>query len=90
MSHALGKKFLINHLALGILQILYSYYGGHQTIFLNCFYDSVLSHLQKKGWLDITLNNDWDCNAFQFFAGDLFEMIPKLYQKFNPRQPLTG
>ena len=58
----------------------FAFYGGHQTIYSNCFYNSVLQYLQKKGWLDVQLNNAWDCNAFQFYAGDLYELINNLYK----------
>jgi hypothetical protein len=46
--------------------------------------------MQKKGWLDARLDSNWDCNAFQFYAGDLYEMINNLYINVFPREALTG
>lgn len=57
---------------------------------LNCLFEEVVGYMQKKGWLDITLDSSWECNAFQFYAGDLYELIPNLYLKVNPRELLTG
>lgn len=45
--------------------------------------------MQKKGWLDARLDTSWDCNAFQFYAGDLYELINNLYINVNPRETLS-
>jgi hypothetical protein len=46
--------------------------------------------MQEKGWLDTILNDNWETNAFQFYAGDLFDVINNLYLTFNPRSLLDG
>lgn len=53
---------------------------------MNCLYESVLTYMQKKGWLDVKLDSTWECNAFQFYAGDLYDLINNLYMKVNPRE----
>lgn len=46
--------------------------------------------MQSNGWLDTVLNNQWEVDAFQFYAGDLFDMISNLYLTFSPRAILDG
>ncbi len=46
--------------------------------------------MQKKGWLDTTLGTAWDCNAFQFYAGDLFDLINNLYLNVSARELVEG
>lgn len=41
--------------------------------------------MQTQGWLDVHLNSDWEVNAFQFYAGDLYDAMNSLYTKVNPR-----
>lgn len=55
-----------------------------------CLYQEVLEYLQAKGWLNIILDTTWDVPAFQFYAGDLFDMISNLYEKVLPREILKG
>jgi hypothetical protein len=50
----------------------------------------VVKYLQSNGWLDTALNKEWDVDAFQFYAGDLFDIINNLYQTFNPKEILDG
>ena len=50
-----------------------------------CQVHHVVMHLHKIGWLDTKLNTDWDSNAFQFYAGDIFDLINNLYLKVSPR-----
>lgn len=57
---------------------------------LNCFYETVLGYLQSRGWLDTVLNDKWETNAFQFYAGDLFDLINNLYLYAKPRSLLDG
>lgn len=69
---------------------LFSAYGGSQTYHLNCFYESVVKYMQSNGWLDTVLNKEWDVDAFQFYAGDLFDTISTLYLSFEPKEILDG
>lgn len=57
---------------------------------MNCLYQEVLEFNQKKGWLDAKLDTTWDCNAFQFYAGDLYDLINNLYTNVGPRELLDG
>ena len=70
--------------------MLYRFYGGSQNIHMNCLYQSVLGYIQSKGWLDVKLDSSWECNAFQFFSGDLYDLISNLYLKVNPREIVEG
>lgn len=46
--------------------------------------------MQKKGWLDTRLDTSWDCNAFQFYAGDLYDLINNLYTNVSPLELIEG
>lgn len=65
-------------------------YGGSQAYHLNCLYESVVYYLQNNGWLDTVLNSDWEVDAFQFYAGDLFDLINNLSRNFSARAILDG
>jgi hypothetical protein len=52
---------------------------------MHCLYESVIKFLESNGWLNTKLNEDWETNAFQFYAGDLFDLINNLYLRVNPR-----
>jgi len=70
--------------------LLFSIYGGIQSVHSMDFYKQVARYNLKNKWLDITLDSSWDSNAFQFYAGDLFEIIPKVAQTVPPRTKLGG
>jgi hypothetical protein len=57
---------------------------------LNCVYESVIKYLLANGWLDTSLNEQWESDAFQFYAGDLFDLINNLHLTFSPRAILDG
>ena len=46
--------------------------------------------MHSNQWLDTVLNYKWECDVFQFYAGDLFDMINNLYLTFSPRAILDG
>lgn len=48
-------------------------------------YQGVVSYMHSNGWLDTVLNKEWDVDAFQFYAGDLFDLINNLYLSFYPK-----
>lgn len=50
----------------------YRYFGGIQTIHSMDFYQHVFNYIFKQKWLNVDLNTDWNINAFQFYAGDLY------------------
>lgn len=64
--------------------------GGSQNFHLNCLYESVVFYLQSNGWLDSVLNDNWETDSFQFYAGDLFDLINNLHLTFEPRAILDG
>jgi hypothetical protein len=57
---------------------------------MNCLYESVVGYLQSNGWLDTVLDANWESSSFQFYAGDLFDLINNLYLTFSPRALLDG
>jgi len=46
--------------------------------------------MHSNGWLDTNLNEGWESDSFQFYAGDLFDLINNLYLTFSPRALLDG
>lgn len=82
--------FQINIAVLSKLFFYFRLYGGVQNIHLNCLYQDVVNFIHAQGWLDTKLNSDWEVNAFQFYAGDLYDMMNSLYTKVNPRSLLEG
>ena len=44
----------------------------------------------SKGWLNTILNQEWETNAMQFYAGDLYEIIPATITNLVPRSKLMG
>lgn len=50
-----------------------------------------LKYAIEAGALDTILNNaNWKSSMFQFFAGDLYEVIPYLAQMYRARDEITG
>ena len=50
----------------------------------------MVNYIQAQGWLDTTLDASWEVNAFQFYAGDLFDVMNSLYTRVSPRSLLEG
>lgn len=65
-------------------------YGGSQNFQANCIYEGVVNYLHANGWLDANLNDNWESSSFQFYSGDLFDLINNLYLTFPPRAMLDG
>jgi len=57
---------------------------------MHCLYEAVINYVQTNGWLDTVLNDGWETNAFQFYAGDLFDLINNLHLNFSPRSIIDG
>lgn len=54
-------------------------YGGIQEFITYDVYKNVLKYAIDNGQLDVDLNRrDWESRFFQFYAGDLYEVIPKV------------
>lgn len=67
----------------------FSIFGGIQTtISLDFLRHMALKNI-RSGWFDTLLTREWETNAFQFFMGDLYDIIPET-QKLAPRTSLTG
>lgn len=46
--------------------------------------------MYSNGWLDTVLDSNWESDTFQFYAGDLFDLINNLYLSFSPKAILDG
>lgn len=67
----------------------FTQYGGIQTtISMDLMRHTALKAV-KKGWLDASFTREWETNAFQFYIGDLYEVIPET-TKIPPRTLITG
>lgn len=53
-------------------------------------YQHVFNYIFKQKWLNVDLNTDWNINAFQFYAGDLYEIIPRVSTSIPPRTKIAG
>lgn len=67
----------------------YTIYGGIQTaLSFDLIRQVVLTNI-RKGWFNTHLNSEWETPAFQFFAGDVYYIIP-MTQTLPARTGLTG
>jgi hypothetical protein len=54
-------------------------------------YKNLLVYAADKGHLNSNLNRrSWESRFFQFFAGDLYDVIPEVRNTFVPSIELTG
>ena len=54
-------------------------------------YKNTLRYGIEHHFLDTTLNKQhWESRMFQFYAGDLYEVIPKVAQKFLATEEVDG
>ena len=66
-------------------------FGGIQQFVSYDFYENVLRHAISMNYLNSDLNPDlWTSRMFQFFAGDLYEAIPQVQNKWYASEPVTG
>ena len=62
---------------------IFSEYGGIQEFMSFTVYENIAKFAIKEGWLDTSLNQrSWESRFFQFYAGDLYEVIPKVATVF--------
>ena len=55
------------------------------------FYKNVLNYAIAKGLLTTDLNREnWQSRMFQFYAGDLYDIFPKVRSTFYASEPVTG
>lgn len=64
-------------------------FGGVQEIFAFGWVKATFNYFVDKGLLDVKLDNKWDIEMFQFYLGDIGNVIPEA-QKFKPSTPVTG
>lgn len=62
-----------------VIFILYRVYGGIQEFVTFDVYKNSLKYAIDNGQLDTDLNRkNWESRFFQFYAGDLYEIIPRV------------
>lgn len=70
---------------------LFRVYGGVQEFITFDVYKNTLKYAIDNGQLDSVLDRrGWESRFFQFFAGDLYEVIPKVSLRFLANEPVTG
>ena len=52
-------------------------------------YRKTLEYILQNKWLDVELDSAWNSLSFQFYAGDLYDIIPKA-NTIAPRTKLGG
>lgn len=58
-------------------------YGGIQEFITFDVYRNSLKYAIDNGYLDVELDRrNWESKMFQFYAGDLYEVIPKVARNF--------
>ncbi len=73
------------------LHILFRVYGGVQEFITFDVYRNTLRYAIDGGHLDVDLDRrGWESRFFQFYAGDLYEVIPRVAQKFLASEIVTG
>lgn len=66
---------------------LFRIYGGIQEFLSFSLISNTVRYSYQKGYLDSHLTRrSWESRFFQFYAGDLYEVIPALAQKFYASQ----
>lgn len=66
-------------------------YGGSQEFISYTFYENLIRYGIKQKVFDTTLNKDgWESKMFQFYAGDLYELFPKVAETFIASTEVTG
>lgn len=65
-------------------------YGGIQEFTSNSFLKSTLKYAIGEGFLDVVMTEEnWQSPAFQFFVGDLHEIIPST-KNISTEEPIVG
>lgn len=66
-------------------------YGGSQEFISYTFYENLIRYAMKNGQMDTVLNSqNWESRMFQFYAGDLYELFPKVAGTFIANTQVTG
>lgn len=53
--------------------------------------ENTIRYAANKGVLNAKLTKkDWESNVFQFYVGDLYDIIPKLATKYYAATPVDG
>ena len=76
------------------LQVLSSphrVYGSTQQFVSYDFYENVIKYAISKNLLDTDLSREgWESRMFQFYAGDLYEVLDKVQSRFFADKEVTG
>jgi len=68
-----------------------SQYGGLQSFISMGLVQSTAKWGLDNGVYDTDLNeNTWQSRHFQFYVGDLYDVIPALQKKYYPNNKLNG
>jgi hypothetical protein len=55
------------------------------------FYENMLNYAIRKGHLDFELTREnWGTDKFQFTAGELFDIIPRLKERYQASEAGSG
>ena len=66
-------------------------YGGIQEFISVGVFKSTAAYALSIGAFDTVLDEDnWESPHFQFFAGDLYDVVPNLQKKYHPNNKLNG
>lgn len=66
-------------------------YGSTQQFISYDFYENVIRYAIDKDLLNTDLNRDsWESRMFQFYAGDLYEVLDKVQDRFFASAPVAG
>ena len=68
-----------------------SAYGGSQEYISNSLLKSTLKYALKRGEIDVSLTQEfWQSRAFQFYMGDLHEVMPKSTLNISTLEKIEG
>lgn len=66
-------------------------YGGIQEFVSFDVFKNSLKYAIDNGYLDIDLTRkNWESRFFQFYAGDLYEVIPKIGETYKANEVVAG
>lgn len=71
--------------------LLFRTHGGLQEFVTYDVYRNTLNYAIDQKFMNIDLNRaNWQSRFFQFYAGDLYEVIPKIATKYRATAAVTG
>lgn len=71
--------------------LLFRVYGSTTQYISYDFYEQVIRYAVTKDYLDSDLaRENWSSRMFQFYAGDLYEVLQNVQTRFFASDPVTG